>query len=131
VLKEFWSARDLQELMGYTEWRKFADAIERAMITYRNSGHDAESHLAAKLVQIGSGARRSIRDYHLTRYAAYLIAMNSDHSSTKDADEPTLGSIIPQPAATFLDKIQVFRRASSPLFKNTNPGLSRTILMAC
>lgn len=77
---EYWSARDLQELMGYVEWRKFEDAIERAMIACRNSGHGPESNfvLAAKVMKKGRYGSYTVDDYHLSRYACYLVAMNSD-----------------------------------------------------
>lgn len=77
---EYWSARDLQPAMAYVEWRKFEDAIERAVAACRNSGLDPMDHFggAAKKVQLGSGAVRSVVDWHLTRYAAYLVAMNGD-----------------------------------------------------
>lgn len=77
---EFWSARDLQPAMAYVEWRKFEDAIERAIAACENSGLNPKDHFggAAKKVSIGSGAARSVVDWHVSRYAAYLIAMNGD-----------------------------------------------------
>lgn len=53
---EYWSARDLQALMGYAEWRKFADAIDRARLACQNSGHAPADHFvrAAKMVSLGS-----------------------------------------------------------------------------
>ncbi len=72
---EYWSARDLQTLMGYTEWRKFADVIERARLACQNSGQTPADHFvrAAKMVSLGSGSQREVTDYHLTRYACYLL----------------------------------------------------------
>lgn len=77
---EFWSARDLMPLLGYAQWRQFADAIERAKAAATNSGATAEDHFAdaRKMVPLGSGAQREVVDYRLTRYGAYLAAMNSD-----------------------------------------------------
>jgi DNA-damage-inducible protein D len=77
---EYWSARNLQTLMGYTEWRKFAEAIDRARLACQNSGHAPADHFvrAARMVSLGSGSQREVADYHLTRYACYLVAMNSD-----------------------------------------------------
>ncbi len=78
--REYWSARDLQKLMDYTEWRKFEDAIERAMIACKNSGQAPSDHFvsAANMIATGKGAQRRVEDYHLSRYACYLVAMNSD-----------------------------------------------------
>lgn len=78
--REYWSARELQPLLGYTEWRKFGDAITRARASGRNAGHDMTCHIvgAAKMVGIGSGAERAVEDHHLSRLACYLIAMNGD-----------------------------------------------------
>lgn len=78
--REWWSARELQPLLGYTEWRKFCEAITRARASGRNAGHDMSRHIvgAAKMVGIGSGAQRAVEDHHLSRLACYLIAMNGD-----------------------------------------------------
>ncbi|MGW3491949.1 phage antirepressor KilAC domain-containing protein [Streptomyces sp. NPDC001054] len=77
---EYWSARDLQTALGYVEWRKFEDAIERSIAACENSGLAPTDHFvgAAKKVPLGSGAVRSVIDWHLSRYASYLIAMNGD-----------------------------------------------------
>ena len=78
--QEFWYARELQPLLEYSQWRRFADAIERAKTACANSGHDVDDHFAevGKMVEIGSGARRNVEDYELSRYACYLIVMNGD-----------------------------------------------------
>ncbi len=77
---EFWFARELQVLLGYTEWRKFQGVIEKAKESCKNSGYDMKDHFvdAAKKVKIGSEAEREIDDIKLTRYACYLIAQNGD-----------------------------------------------------
>jgi len=77
---EFWFARDLQGLLGYTEWRKFKGVIEKAKISCKKSGNEIFNHFvdAAKKVTIGSGAERKIDDIILTRYACYLVAQNGD-----------------------------------------------------
>src|SRR5436305_2567518 len=78
--REYWPARDLQALLGYKNWREFADAIERAMIACSNSGQQPNDHFgeAHKMIQAGKGARRKVKDYQLTRYGCYLVAMNGD-----------------------------------------------------
>lgn len=77
---EFWYARDLQQMLGYTEWRNFEVAIKRAMLAAETSKAPDESHFVEvnKMIAIGKGAQRKVRDYKLTRYACYLIAMNGD-----------------------------------------------------
>jgi len=77
---EFWLARDLQEIFGYSQWRRFYDTIERAKIACETSSNDVLDHFVdvGKMVDIGSGAERDIGDIALTRYACYLIAQNGD-----------------------------------------------------
>jgi DNA-damage-inducible protein D len=77
---EYWSARDLQPLLGYSQWRRFEDAIERAIISCGQSGNKAGHHFAGagKMVELGSGSIRKVEDYHLSRFACYLIAQNGD-----------------------------------------------------
>jgi DNA-damage-inducible protein D len=77
--QEYWSARDLQRLLGYKNWREFEDAIKRAMIACKNSGQKPEDHFGdvPKMVSLGSGSQRKVKDYHLSRYACYLIVQNA------------------------------------------------------
>ncbi len=78
--REFWSARDLAGVLGYTQWRNFEQAINRAVRACRTSGQDRADHFAetSKMVVIGSGASRNVKDYQLSRYACYLIIQNAD-----------------------------------------------------
>ena len=77
---EYWSARDLQPLLGYSQWRRFEQAIERAITSCKQSGNPQDHHFAGagKPIAGGKGAVQVIDDYHLSRFACYLIAQNGD-----------------------------------------------------
>ncbi len=77
---EYWSARDLAKTLGYTTWRRFTNAIEKAEIACKNSDQAVEDHFdhVVKMVGIGSKAQRKIEDINLSRYACYLIIQNAD-----------------------------------------------------
>lgn len=77
---EFWYARELQRVLEYTQWRRFADAIERAKLACSNSGYSASEHFAdaGKSSPMPNGGVRILEDYRLSRYACYLIVMNGD-----------------------------------------------------
>ncbi len=77
---EYWSARDLQALLGYSQWRRFEDAIKRAMISSDQSGNPSGHHFAGagKPITGGKGAVQHVQDFHLSRFACYLIAQNGD-----------------------------------------------------
>jgi len=79
---EFWFARDLQTVLGYSSWDKFKRVIQKAVTACENSGQPADNHFSqvVKMVQIGSGAQREVEDYELSRYACYLIVQNGDPS---------------------------------------------------
>jgi DNA-damage-inducible protein D len=77
---ECWSARELQELLGYSKWENFEKVIQKAKDACKNAGEEIEYHFpdVRKMVKIGSGAEKEIDDILLTRYACYLIAQNGD-----------------------------------------------------
>jgi len=88
---ESWGARDLQPLLEYAGWDKFKRVIEKAMEACRQSGYEVDDHFSqtAKMVVIGSGARRELEDYRLSRYACYLIVQNGDPSKPVIANGQT------------------------------------------
>ena len=77
---EYWYARELQKVLGYSQWRRFEEAVNKAKIACEKSGYDINDHFAnaGKMIKIAKGARRQILDYKLSRYACYLIVQNSD-----------------------------------------------------
>ncbi|MBW7868289.1 MAG: DNA damage-inducible protein D [Brumimicrobium sp.] len=84
---EFWSARDMQDILGYAQWKNFEKVIDKAKTACLNADVEIENHFSdiGKMVEIGSGVSREIQDVALTRYACYLIAQNGDASKTQIA----------------------------------------------
>lgn len=78
--EEFWLARELQPLLGYTQWRNFEQVIEKAKMACQTAGHVVADHFAdvSKTIPMPKGAEKEIDDLMLTRYACYLIAQNGD-----------------------------------------------------
>ena len=102
--REFWGARELQKILGYASWGKFQNAIKRAQKSFATSEvtkyYNIKDHFrqVGKMVTLGSGARRELIDFELSKYACYLIAQNGD------SDKPEIA----QAQAYF--NIQTFRQ---------------------
>lgn len=77
---EFWLARDLQHLLGYTKWDNFLNVVSKAKTACEVSGHVVYDHFAdvGKTIAMPKGAVKEVPDIMLTRYACYLIAQNGD-----------------------------------------------------
>ena len=65
---EHWSARELQPMLGYSQWRRFEQAIERAITSCKESGNPPEHHFAGvgKPITGGKGAVQIVDDYQLS-----------------------------------------------------------------
>jgi DNA-damage-inducible protein D len=89
--QEFWLARQLAEVLNYSQYRHFLPVIDRAKEACRNSGQSVENHIedVLTMVDIGSGAKREIADVRLSRYACYLIVQNGDPSKPVIANGQT------------------------------------------
>lgn len=90
---EYWLARDLQHLLGHTEWRNFTAVISKAKTSCEVSGHAISDHFVGvnKTIQIPKGAEKEVDDLMLSRYACYLIAQNGERAVGKAATIDTLG----------------------------------------
>lgn len=77
---EYWYARELGPALEYAEWRNFSKVIDKAMLACKNSGLPLTDHFVEvnKMVELGSGSKRKLKDYMLSRYACYLIMQNGD-----------------------------------------------------
>ena len=103
--EEYWLARELQPVLEYTQWRRFADVIERAKLACRNSGYNVEDHFAdvGKTIEMPKNAHKIVPDYMLSRYACYLIVMNGDPRKEVIAVRQTireLGGTMPEDLPT-------------------------------
>lgn len=77
---EYWLARDIQHLLGYTKWDNFLNVVSKAKTACEVSGHAVPDHFAdvGKTIAMPKGAEKEVPDIMLTRYACYLIAQNGD-----------------------------------------------------
>ena len=117
---EYWSARDLQTLLGYSQWRRFEQAIERALSSCRESGNPPEHHFAGagKPIPGGKGAVQVVDDFHLSRFACYLIAQNGDPRKPEIAQAQQYFAIqtrrqeMSDQAAVDQDRVELRKQAS-------------------
>lgn len=90
---EFWSARDLMPMLGYDEWRNFTRCVTEARRAAEITGASDQFVDSNKMVATGSGAQRAVVDVHLTRYAAYMVAMSCDGRKPEVAEAKTYFAI--------------------------------------
>ncbi len=84
---EYWEARELMPILGYSKWQNAEEVIARAARACINSGQAVDNHFTdvSKMVEIGLNAVRKVKDWKLDRYACYLIAQNGDPKKTEIA----------------------------------------------
>jgi DNA-damage-inducible protein D len=112
---EFWLARDLQFLLGYTEWRNFNAVISKAKVACEVSGYPVSDHFVDvnKMVDLGSGSQREVDDLMLTRYACYLIAQNGDPKKQEIAFAQTYFAIQTRKAELIEQRLLEAERVSA------------------
>jgi DNA-damage-inducible protein D len=127
---EYWLARELQQLLGYADWRNFLNAVEKAKESCKTSGEEVSDHFVdvTKMVSIGSGAERKQDDIMLTRYACYLIAQNGDPKKEQIAFAQSYFAIQTRKQEVLEERIQLMERLKARAkLAVTETELSRNI----
>ena len=127
---EFWLARDIQYLLGYTEWRNFVAVINKGKTACEVSGHPVSDHFVEvnKMVDLGSGSQRDIDDIMLTRYACYLIAQNGDPRKPEIAFAQTYFAVQTRKAELIEQRLLEAERVSArKKLSSTEKELSQVI----
>jgi DNA-damage-inducible protein D len=112
---EYWLARDLQHLLGYSKWDNFQNAISKAKTACEVSGHQASDHFAdvGKTIAMPKGASKEIPDLMLTRYACYLIAQNGDPQKQEIAFAQTYFAVQTRRAELIQQRLEEAERVSA------------------
>ena len=109
---EYWLARELQELLDYTQWRNFENVISKAKIACENSGNAISDHFAdvSKTIAMPKGAEKDVPDIMLSRYACYLIAQNGDPKKEQIAFAQSYFALQTRKQELLEERIQLMER---------------------
>lgn len=109
---EYWLARELQELLGYSDWRNFLNAINRAKESCETTGEAVSDHFVdiTKTIPMPKGASKEVPDLMLTRYACYLIAQNGDPKKEQIAFAQSYFAIQTRKQELLEERIQLMER---------------------
>lgn len=127
---EFWFARDLQNLLGYTEWRNFFSVIEKAREACKNAKYPVLDHFVDvnKSIPVPKGGKKEIEDILLTRYACYLIAQNGDPRKEEIAFAQSYFAVQTRKQEIIEDHIRLAERLKArEQLKDAEKELSRNI----
>ncbi|MCQ2332978.1 MAG: DNA damage-inducible protein D [Paludibacteraceae bacterium] len=127
---EVWFARDLQSVLGYARWENFQTAIARAVDSCKSQGINVDDHFreVTKMVELGSGSKRYVEDYMLTRFACYLIAQNGDPKKEEIAFAQGYFALQTRKAELIAEHLQQLSRlATRDRLRASEKQLSRNI----
>ena len=101
--------------LGYKRWENFFEIIKKAMQSCKNARIELGDHFreVTKMVKIGSGAERKLKDYMLTRYACYLIAQNADPKKEEIAFAQTYFAVQTRKQEIIEDRLKLMSRILS------------------
>ena len=127
---EFWLARDIQHLLGYTKWDNFLNVVSKAKTACEVSGHPVADHFAdvGKTIAMPKGAEKEVPDIMLTRYACYLVAQNGDPKKQEIAFAQTYFAVQTRKAELIEQRLLEAERVSArKKLTETEKELSKVI----